>query len=132
LCHLHSFHLGYFRGIRLLLMHPISRTLRLRRRAENRSLVAAQHLEPRRDIGRMIGARLGGQPEVGADKGGRQFSDQFFCSVSVRTEPPGQVARETMRRTRCVRAFMRPHGVCRGGIAEQFEGGKMNAVRLGR
>lgn len=64
-----------------LLLQPVQKvggTLRMGGGGENGALVVAQHVEPRRNIGGVVGARLGGDPEVGAEEGRTDLGDQFL------------------------------------------------------
>lgn len=54
-------------------VHPVHCGLRIRCGRKDRPLVAPQHLQPRRDIGRMVRPGLRRQRQVGADESRAEF-----------------------------------------------------------
>jgi hypothetical protein len=56
--------------------------MRMRRRAEDRSLVVFQDLQPRGDIGGVILPQCRGQIEIGAEECAAQLCDQFLRGVA--------------------------------------------------
>ncbi len=59
-----------------------------------------------RDVVCVIGARLGGEPEFGADKCRRQFCDDLFGGMRMRPKAVGKLAVEPVARARPVTEFM--------------------------
>lgn len=49
---------------------------------DDEPLVVLQDLQPARDVGGVILARLEGQTEVRAEEGGAELCDQFFASIA--------------------------------------------------
>jgi hypothetical protein len=71
--------------------------LRLAGRGEDRPLVAFQDAEPERDIGRVVGARLIRQAQIGTQERGAKLGNQFLESVGFIAEALPELAGAAVR-----------------------------------
>ena len=91
---------------RLLRMHPVGRLLRLAGRGENGAGVVLQKLEPRGDLGGVVGARMVRKTEVGENVAGCQFRDQLLDGQGLAREAGAEIAVEPVLGTRRMPRFM--------------------------
>jgi hypothetical protein len=91
---------------RLLRVHPVGRLLRLARRGEDGPGVALQKLEPRCNIGGVVGARMVRKTEVGENVAGSQFRDQRLDGQGLAREASAEIAVEPVFGACRMRCFM--------------------------
>ena len=115
-----SCNLRHARGLQSV--QVVGGTLRVGGNAENRALVLLQDLKPALNVGRMIGARLRRQCEVGAKKRRAKLGNQFFASVAfVAPLFAAKVAVKPLRMLRPVGQLMRKGRVVGFRAAEALE-----------
>src|SRR5438874_983765 len=66
------------------------------RRQKDCPRVAAKNPDPVAHIGRMVGPRRVGDPEIGTEECRSNFGDKFFHGVSVITKPGTEIPIETL------------------------------------
>ena len=74
-------------------VHVVGGTLGMGGGREDRALVLLQHLQPVRQVGRMIGLNLGRDAEIRTQKSRTQFGHQFLEGIGAITEAPAELAR---------------------------------------
>lgn len=89
----------------LQVMREIHRLLRFGGGGKYRAFAAFQNLDPERGIGGVIGARLIGKSEIGAQKRRAQFGNEFFGGIGFITQLPFWVAVKACFSARPVRDF---------------------------
>ena len=94
----------------------IRRLLRLRGGDEHRPLVALQHLQPRRDVTRVLQPAI--EPAMRRQEGGAQLGDQLLHGVGRFPEAPSELAPEPGGCTRPVTQLMQRRAVVRRRIGE--------------
>ena len=112
-----------------MLQQVIRRLLRLRCRDEHGPLVAVEHLQPRRDVTRVLQPAI--ETAMRGQEGGAQFGDQLFHGIGRFPEAPTELAPEPGRCSRPVTQLMQRRAVVRRAIGEGRLAGQVDQV-IGR
>src|SRR5713101_7617285 len=113
-------------------MNEIGGTLRVECGGENGMRVVRKDLQSRRDIGGVVFAGFEGNFQVGANKSGAEFRNQFFDRIGFAAETvTAEIAVKGRFVRSPVRQFVGDGGVIAVRVTETLEGRKLDGVIAG-
>src|SRR5216683_108278 len=110
-------------------MNEIGGTLRVGCGGENGPRVLRKDLQPRCDIGGVVFAGFEGNFQVGANKSGAEFRNEFFDRIGFAAETvTAEISIKALLMSTAVRSFMGQGSVITVCVTEALEGRKLDCI----